>query len=335
MKELKYILLAGMLALAPFIGCGSDDDDDNGDTTEGTTDDPPASFCDNFAATCDGIATIDDCATWWDAAPDGQMDDTSGASKACYTYHLGVAATDAESAAIHCPHAAGAAPCVDGEGTTDEGTTDEGTTDEGTTDEGTTDEGTTDEGTTDEGTTDEGTTDEGTTDEGTTDEGTTDEGTTDEGTTDDPPEMDFCAQFDMTCQTPGFAEKEDCAAWWEAADDGEEGAVAGASKACYSYHLGVAGGSDELAAEHCPHAAGGAPCTDPETSFCDEFVATCDGLAEITDCAAWWEAADDGEEGAVAGASKACYSYHLGVAGGSDELAAEHCPHAAGGAPCN
>ena len=92
---------------------------------DGTCEAAPASFCDTFAATCDGVMTCganadEDCAfadaatcqTWWEGTPEGT--DASGATQACYSYHLGVAGgTDAGSADTHCPHAKGDAVCVD------------------------------------------------------------------------------------------------------------------------------------------------------------------------------------------------------------------------------
>ena len=116
--------------------------------------------------------------------------------------------------------------------------------------------------------------------------------------------------------------------------------MSGANQACYKYHLGVAESSegDEQAA-HCAHALGladadgNAPCTDPEpASFCERYATACgEWPVEDTTCADWWAAAAPGEEGAMSGASQACYDYHLGVAEGleGDEQAA-HCAHALG-----
>jgi hypothetical protein len=83
----------------------------------------PATFCETYAATCDGVMTcgangdedcmLADCATWWAAAAEGTDADTAGATQGCYNYHLGVATADEASAAIHCPHAKGDAICVD------------------------------------------------------------------------------------------------------------------------------------------------------------------------------------------------------------------------------
>ncbi len=82
---------------------------------------PAEAFCELYGDTCgewDGAAS---CVDWYNAADAGTEGDTSGASQACYDYHLGAAAgdTDADPAngvySMHCDHAAGAAPCVDEE----------------------------------------------------------------------------------------------------------------------------------------------------------------------------------------------------------------------------
>jgi hypothetical protein len=74
---------------------------------------PPAkTFCESYAESCD--AAIADCGTWWTAAAAGTDGDTSGATQACYSYHLGVAATfdkGTDDNVLHCSHAAGAVPC--------------------------------------------------------------------------------------------------------------------------------------------------------------------------------------------------------------------------------
>lgn len=76
---------------------------------------PPAaevSFCDKYAEVCgDWPVESVTCADWWAAADEGTEGDTTGATQACYAYHLGVAESlgpDA-GAADHCAHALGQA----------------------------------------------------------------------------------------------------------------------------------------------------------------------------------------------------------------------------------
>ena len=99
-------------------------DDDAGpsddDTTEPGDDDvvePPAStFCDDYVATCgDWPVAETSCADWWAAAAEGTEGDSTGATQACYTYHLDVAASMTEQADIdmHCAHALGMADMND------------------------------------------------------------------------------------------------------------------------------------------------------------------------------------------------------------------------------
>ena len=92
----------------------------------------------------------------------------------------------------------------------------------------------------------------------------------------------------------------------------------------------------EDVALHCGHAMGDAPCVDPEPTFCESWTATCgDWMSDMT-CEDWWAAAAPGVEGDTAGATQACYWYHLGVAQSmeTDEGAALHCGHAMGDDPC-
>ena len=54
------------------------------------------------------------CVDWWAAAAAGTEGDTSGATQACYSYHLSVAqSSEGDDVELHCSHAAGAAPCTD------------------------------------------------------------------------------------------------------------------------------------------------------------------------------------------------------------------------------
>jgi hypothetical protein len=71
-------------------------------------------FCTDYESKC-GNAGFDDtaqCKTWYAGADDGVVGATSGATKACYQYHLSLAANTA-SEGFHCPHAKGTAVCVD------------------------------------------------------------------------------------------------------------------------------------------------------------------------------------------------------------------------------
>ena len=67
------------------------------------------SFCASYTATCGDWADDTPCEEWFDAAEPGTEGDDSGATQACYEYHLGVAMSMEPE--VHCPHAAGAAPC--------------------------------------------------------------------------------------------------------------------------------------------------------------------------------------------------------------------------------
>jgi len=76
----------------------------------------------------------------------------------------------------------------------------------------------------------------------------------------------------------------------------------------------------------------------PETTFCDDYMATCgDWPVAETTCADWWAAAEMGTEGDTTGATQACYTYHLGVAASMTEQADidMHCAHALGMADMN
>jgi hypothetical protein len=151
--------------------------------------DGAVAFCESYAMTCGEWTADTPCAEWYDAAPAGEAGATEGASQACYDYHLDVASMmDPE---VHCPHAAGAAPCVDAAGPSDSA-------------------------------------------------------------------VAFCESYAMTCGewTAGTP----CPEWYDAAPAGEAGATEGASQACYDYHLGVASMMDPDV--HGPHAAGAAPCAD-------------------------------------------------------------------------
>ena len=75
---------------------------------------PQPTFCESWTATCGEWMNETSCEDWWAAAFPGNEGDTTGATQACYWYHLGVAEaqeTD-EDTMMHCMHAAGEAPCV-------------------------------------------------------------------------------------------------------------------------------------------------------------------------------------------------------------------------------
>ena len=81
----------------------------------------PADFCATYATICGEWTAETPCAEWWAAAVAGEEGATEGASQACYTYHLEVAATMEEGPMrdAHCAHSVGGtdaegnAPCTD------------------------------------------------------------------------------------------------------------------------------------------------------------------------------------------------------------------------------
>ena len=76
-------------------------------------------FCTLFTETCGTWSGTDTCEDWYNAAPTGTEGDSTGATQACYDYHLDVAVADTDADpsngiySMHCDHAAGAEPCVD------------------------------------------------------------------------------------------------------------------------------------------------------------------------------------------------------------------------------
>ena len=228
------------------------------------------SFCYRYEATCGDWSGDVSCSDWYNNAATGMAGDMSGASQACYEYHLGVAMSfdpDTEDRATHCPHAAGAAPCADATPASERA-------------------------------------------------------------------VAFCMNYASTCGD--WPSDTPCEEWFDAAAEGNEGDGAGATKACYEYHLGVAMSMEPET--HCPHAAGGAPCVDETpvsdraVAFCMNYASTCGDWPSDTPCEEWFDAAAPGTDGDDSGASQACYEYHLGVAMTMDSEV--HCPHAAGDAPC-
>jgi hypothetical protein len=112
--EMIKVTFLGMFLVVGMAACG-DSGGGGGDATTDTT--PPTKpFCESYAASCPEKLAIDNCADWWTAAAAGTDGDTAGATQACYSYHLGVAAgfdKGSDDNVLHCSHAAGAAPCVD------------------------------------------------------------------------------------------------------------------------------------------------------------------------------------------------------------------------------
>jgi hypothetical protein len=78
-------------------------------------------FCSLFFDTCGEWSATTPCEDWYNGAVTGTEGDSSGASQACYDYHLNVASEQTEQAMIdaHCAHATGGtdaegnAPCTD------------------------------------------------------------------------------------------------------------------------------------------------------------------------------------------------------------------------------
>jgi hypothetical protein len=148
----------------------------------------------------------------------------------------------------------------------------------------------------------------------------------------------YCERYTAACGE--WTEETSCADWWAASPAGTEGDAAGATQACYSYHLSVAEMQEDGSAErteHCGHSMGMAPCVDPEPTYCERYATACGEWTAETPCADWWAASAVGTEGDTSGATQACYSYHLSVAemqaDGSAERT-EHCGHSMGMAPC-
>ena len=79
---------------------------------------------------------------------------------------------------------------------------------------------------------------------------------------------EFCGLYETTCKDIGtnFADTAACVAWYNAADAGTladpiSDTAAGATRACYQYHLSAAGSAaTDAKTTHCPHAKGTAVC---------------------------------------------------------------------------
>ena len=117
-----------MISMFMFLFACGDKSEETGTTTvepsaeasseTGTTDTTAAdAFCESYVATCGDWTAATACVDWYSAADAGTAGDSSGATQACYDYHLNVATTDADADpangvySMHCEHAAGAAPC--------------------------------------------------------------------------------------------------------------------------------------------------------------------------------------------------------------------------------
>ena len=73
-------------------------------------------YCERYTAACGDWTEETSCADWWAASPAGTDGDASGATQACYSYHLSVAEMQEDGSAErteHCGHSMGMAPCVD------------------------------------------------------------------------------------------------------------------------------------------------------------------------------------------------------------------------------
>ena len=76
-------------------------------------------------------------------------------------------------------------------------------------------------------------------------------------------------------------------------------------------------------------------CAGGADAFCWRYTETCGDWDGDTSCVDWYNAAAPGTEGDMAGATQACYEYHLGAAEVNDAAdAAIHCPHARGVEVC-
>ena len=158
----------------------------------------------------------------------------------------------------------------------------------------------------------------------------------------DPPPTceEYCAAVTSSCtgEHAQYPTEDECLAYckdWAQLPAGTADDTSGNTLGCRIYHAGVAGGDDELAGIHCPHAGptGGNVCG----SWCDAYchLAQTNCLADNTlfadsdECAtACSELSDDGAVADVAGDSVQCRIYHLGVAGADPPASAEtHCPH--------
>jgi hypothetical protein len=244
-------------------------------------------FCSLFTDTCGDWEGGVSCEVWYNAADMGNPADTSGASQACYDYHLGVAAADTSadpangSYSVHCEHAAGVSVCVDGstEPTAAEAFCSLFTDTCGAWEGSATCEdwyNAADVGaSTDTSGATQGCYDyhlsvaagDSAADPANGVYSTHCEHAAGLAVCVDPEPTAaeaFCSLFTDTCGAwEGSATCED---WYNAADAGNEGDTSGATQGCYDYHLSVAAGdttadpANGSYSAHCDHAAGAAPC---------------------------------------------------------------------------
>ena len=93
-----------------FVACGSKDGDTSTNNSS-QSDDNATNFCELYTATCREWSSDTSCVDWYSAAEAGTEGDSSGATQACYDYHLDVASGVEDQGEIdaHCSHAVGAA----------------------------------------------------------------------------------------------------------------------------------------------------------------------------------------------------------------------------------
>ena len=188
-------------------------------------------------------------------------------------------------------------------------------------------------------------------------------------------DAEFCTLYQTTCDGvgPSFSGLSQadytakCKAFYTGAAAGTLGdpidkTAAGATRACFQYHLSAAAAAGAgNKATHCPHARGTTLCVRaPDgaggqipliaSEFCAAYQKTCESVgvpfsaasqADYTaKCEAFYTGAAAGTLGnpidkTAAGATRACFQYHLSAAaaaGASNK--ATHCPHARGTTLC-
>jgi hypothetical protein len=222
-----------------------------------TDPEPEPTFCELYTATCGDFPTDfgSDCETWYSGADAGTENDATGASQACYDYHLGVATQQSDQAMIdaHCAHSLGLAdangsqycvadPDIDGDGSAASVDCDD--TNPNAAD------------TTDDADCDGVATTADCDDSNASINPNVNEilGDGVDNNCDPADDEDFCLAYEGTC---GSAIT-DCATWFSSADPGTPNDSSGASQACYTYHYNVAAGETDQAMidAHCAHAAG-------------------------------------------------------------------------------